>query len=221
MIREIAPNVYQISLMPRQSINAYLIKDVLIDSGSRHSFSRIVKSLKNKRIKAHALTHAHPDHQGSSKQVSEFYKVPLWVGGADAYAMETGDYESMIPKNNISSFVDKRFRGPAHAVDKQLKEGDEVGGFTVLEVPGHSPGHVAYWREKDKVLILGDVLRNMNYATTLAHLAEPPKVFTPNPTLNRKSILKIAELKPKLITFGHGAPLTNMDKLYKLVDKIS
>ena len=221
MIREIAPDVYQIALLPRQSINAYLIKDVLIDSGSRQSFKKITKALKNKKISAHALTHAHPDHQGSSKQVCETYKVPLWVGGADAQAMETGNYEGLIPKNLISNFVDKYFRGPAHSVDKQLKEGDEVAGFTVLEVPGHSPGHVAYWREKDKVLILGDVLRNMNYATTLACLAEPPKVFTPKPDLNRESILKIAQLKPRLITFGHGAPLTNMDKLYKLVDKIS
>ncbi len=221
MIREIAPEVYQISLMPRQSINAYLLKDVLIDAGSRQSFSKIVKALKNKRIAAHALTHAHPDHQGSSKQVCEAYKVPLWVGGADAHAMETGNYDALIPKNRISNFVDKRFRGPDYPVDKQLKEGDEVAGFTVLEVPGHSPGHVAYWREKDRVLILGDVLRNMNYATTLAHLAEPPKVFTPRPDLNRKSILKITELKPRLIAFGHGAPLTNLDKLYKLADKIS
>ncbi|HAS41136.1 MAG TPA: MBL fold metallo-hydrolase [Microscillaceae bacterium] len=221
MIREIAPEVYQISLMPRQSINAYLIKDVLVDAGSRHSFKTIAKALKNKKISAHALTHAHPDHQGSSKQVCESYQVPLWVGGADAHAMETGNYDKLIPKNSISNFVDKRFRGPAHAVDKQLKEGDEVAGFTVLEVPGHSPGHVAYWREKDGILILGDVLRNMNYATTLTGLAEPPKVFTPDPALNRKSILKIAQLKPKLITFGHGAPLTNMDKLYKLADKIS
>ncbi|MEH0153462.1 MBL fold metallo-hydrolase [Limibacter armeniacum] len=220
-MREIARDVYQISLFPRHGINAYLIGDVLIDSGSRQSFPKIVKALKNKKLSAHALTHAHPDHQGSSKEVCEVYNVPLWCGGKDAEAMETGDYTDMIPKNNISSFVDKQFRGPAHPVDKQLQEGDEVAGFTVLDVPGHSPGHVAYWREKDGVLILGDVLRNMNYATTLSKLAEPPKVFTPDPEQNRKSILKIAELKPKLITFGHGAPLTDMDKLYKLVDSIS
>lgn len=220
-MREIAPNVYQISVMPRQSINTYLIGDVLIDSGSRHSFKKIAKALKGKKISGHALTHAHPDHQGSSKQFCETYKVPLWCGTKDAVAMETGDYTGFIPKNNISDFVDKRFRGPSHQVDKGLEEGDVVAGFTVIDVPGHSPGHVAYWREKDGVLILGDVLRNMNYATTLEKLAQPPKVFTPDMELNRKSILKIAELKPKLITFGHGAPLTNMDRLYKLVDKLS
>lgn len=219
-MREIAPDVYQISVMPRQAINTYLIGDVLVDSGSRQSFKKIAKALKNRKISGHTLTHAHPDHQGSSKQVCETYNIPLWCGSKDAVAMETGDYEGFIPKNAISNFVDKRFRGPEHPVDRALEEGDEVAGFTVIDVPGHSPGHVAYWREKDRVLILGDVLRNMNYATTLAQLAEPPKVFTPDPALNRKSILKIAELKPKLITFGHGAPLTDMDKLYRLVERI-
>ena len=31
---------------------------------------------------AHALTHAHPDHQGASKQVCDTLGVPFWVGAA-------------------------------------------------------------------------------------------------------------------------------------------
>ena len=55
--------------------------------------------------------------------------------------------------------------GPPHPVARALVEGDEVAGFTVLESPGHSRGQVAYWRESDRVLILGDVLNNMNVRT--------------------------------------------------------
>ena len=75
--------------------------------------------------------------------------------------------------------------GPPHPVARALVEGDEVAGFTVLESPGHSRGHVAYWRESDRVLILGDVLNNMNVMTGIAGLHEPPEVFTPDPPRNR------------------------------------
>ena len=55
-------------------------------------------------------------------------------------------------------FFDRAFRGPGHPVDRKLNEGDEVAGFRVIDVPGHSAGHVAFWRESDRVLVLGDVL---------------------------------------------------------------
>ena len=73
-----------------------------------------------------------------------------------------------------------------------------MAGFTVLETPGHSRGHVAYWRESDRVLILGDVLNNINFATGIPGLHEPPAVFTPDPARNRESARRLAELRPQL-----------------------
>jgi hydroxyacylglutathione hydrolase len=77
----------------------------------------------------------------------------------------------------------------------------------VLEVPGHSRGHVAYWRESDGVLILGDVLNNMNLLTGRPGLHDPPVVFTVDPARNRSSARRLAELRPRLSCFGHGPPL--------------
>jgi len=98
-------------------------------------------------------------------------------------------------------------------VARALAAGDEVAGFTVLECPGHSPGHVAYWRESDRVLILGDVLNNMNLITGVPGLHEPPAVFTPDPARNRESARKLAALEPALCCFGHGPPLRDPQKL--------
>ena len=56
-----------------------------------------------------------------------------------------------------------------------------MAGFTVLDVPGHSAGHVAFWRESDRVLVLGDVLNNMNVLTGRRGLHEPKRFFTPDP----------------------------------------
>ena len=62
------------------------------------------------------------------------------------------------PDHRLNRLAVRYWAGPGHPFDRRLREGDEVAGFTVLETPGHAPGHVAFWREADRVLILGDVL---------------------------------------------------------------
>ena len=53
----------------------------------------------------------------------------------------------------MARFYISIFMGPGHPVDRKLNEGDEVAGFKVIDVPGHSAGHVAFWRESDGVLV--------------------------------------------------------------------
>ena len=60
---------------------------------------------------------------------------------------------SPMPSRTIGKFSHRFFAGPAHPVARKLREGDEVGGFAVLETPGHCAGHVAYWRASDRTLI--------------------------------------------------------------------
>ena len=108
--------------------------------------------------------------------------------------------------------------GPARHVDRHLREGDEVAGFKVLDVPGHSPGHIAYWREDDRVLILGDVLNNMDVVTGRPGLKDPKPYFTHAPVQNRQSARKLGALEPKLVLFGHGAPLTDTRKFVDFVN---
>jgi glyoxylase-like metal-dependent hydrolase (beta-lactamase superfamily II) len=105
-------------------------------------------------------------------------------------------------------------------VDRILREGDEVAGFEVLDTPGHSAGHVSYWRESDRVLVLGDVLNNMDVITAVPGLHEPKPFLTPDPAENRRSIRKLAALEPALVLFGHGAPLRDTDKLRRFVAEL-
>lgn len=90
----------------------------------------------------------------------------------------------------------------------------------MLETPGHSRGHVAYWRESDRVLILGDVLNNMNVMTGIPGLHEPPAVFTPDPARNRSSARRLAALRPQLTCFGHGPPLRDPGRLADFVARL-
>lgn len=216
---EIAKDLYLLRGFPDYAINVYLAGDVLIDAGTRIAQRRLIKQLRGRSVKAHALTHVHPDHQGSSHAICQELNIPLWVGQVEAPAMESGNMDDLIPRNFMSGLVESMWRGPKHPVARALQEGDIVGGFTVIDAPGHSPGHIVYWRESDRVLIVGDVMTNMNLLTMQPGLYEPPAVFTLNQKQNRESLRKLAELNPKIVCFGHGKPLMDGQKMVDFVTK--
>jgi hydroxyacylglutathione hydrolase len=207
-MRQLADGLWQLDGRPRDAINVYVAGDVLIDAATRQAERRIFRQIAGLPLSAHALTHAHPDHQGCSHVVCERRSIPLWCGRGDVRAMETrGGIGASQAPGPINLLQQRFWTGPPHPVSRALVEGDEVAGFTVLESPGHSPGQVAYWRESDRVLILGDVLNNVNVRTGRRGLHEPPALFTPDPPRNRRSARRLAELRPALACFGHGPPL--------------
>lgn len=220
-MKQLAEDVHQLKGWPRNAINVYVIGDVLIDAATRQAEKRIMRQLAGRTIAAHALTHAHPDHQGSSHAVCERLGIPLWCGQGDVPAMETpGAIKNPKAPRWLNRVQERFWTGPPHPVSRALGEGDEVAGFTVLETPGHSPGHVSFWRESDRTLIVGDVLGNMNFITGIPGLNTPPDLFTPDPARNRESARRLAELRPALACFGHGAPLRDPGKLSEFVAKL-
>jgi hydroxyacylglutathione hydrolase len=218
-VKQLADGVWQLAGFPPNAINVYVVEDVLIDAATRHAPRRIFRELKDRNLSAHALTHAHPDHQGASHAVCQRYGVPFWVGENDADAAEDPSLiRTRQPDSFMAQFFDRTMTGPGHHVDRTLHEGDEVAGFRVIDVPGHSAGHVAYWRESDGVLILGDVLNNMDVMTGIPGLTVPKDFLTPDPAENRRSAKKLAPLEPKLVLFGHGAPLRDTKKFVGYVN---
>jgi hydroxyacylglutathione hydrolase len=217
-MKQLAEDVYQLKGFPPNAINVFLLGDVLIDAGTRQAERRILRQIAGHTLTAHALTHAHPDHQGSSHAICERLGLPLWCGQGDVPAMETvGGVKNSQAPGWLNGLQARYWTGPPHPVARALKEEDEVAGFSVLETPGHSRGHIAYWRASDRVLILGDVLNNINVMTGIPGLHEPPAVFTPDPARNRESARRLAALEPALVCFGHGAPLRNPRKLADFV----
>ena len=220
-MRELAQGVQLLRGWPPNAINVYLIGDVLLDAATRQAERRIMRQIAGREVRAHALTHAHPDHQGSSHAICERLQIPLWCGQGDVPAMETpGGISNSQAPGWLNALQQRFWTGPPHPVARSLVEGDEVAGFTVLESPGHSPGQVAYWRESDRVLILGDVLNNMDVRTGVPGLREPPDIFTPDPPRNRVSARRLAALRPQLTCFGHGAPLRDPGRLADFVARL-
>ncbi|MFN2462632.1 MAG: MBL fold metallo-hydrolase [Candidatus Dormibacteria bacterium] len=201
-MKQVAPDVWHLPGWPPGWINVYLVGDVLVDASRRGVGPGIVKELGDRSISEVALTHVHPDHQGAAGFICEKYAATLACHADDKALME-GEYDRgslpLIARISVALFA-----GPPHRVDRVLAEGDDVAGFTVYHTPGHSPGHVVFFRERDGVAIVGDVVNTMNLATTARGLHEPPTGFTPDPVQNRRSIRKLAELDPQVICAGHG-----------------
>jgi glyoxylase-like metal-dependent hydrolase (beta-lactamase superfamily II) len=217
-MREIAPDVFHLPLAPRNGVNAYLVGDVLVDTGLRTSAKKIRSDLGGRKLRAIALTHAHGDHGGSARKLSAEFGVPVWVGAADRAAAESGKVEAKSPydKRGLSVVAGLMGDFPSVTVGRDLNEGDELAaGFTVLDTPGHSRGHVSFWRESDGVLLCGDVFFNMHILTTVPGLRQPPGPLTLNPPQNRASERKVAALEPKVAGFGHG-PVIDDDTAGKL-----
>ena len=211
-MKQITDELYLLRGFPPNAINVYLMGNVVVDAATRHAGRRILRQLEGREVTAHALTHAHPDHQGASREICQKLGIPFWVGEADADAAETGDIMSRQPKHWLNTLIGKVWPGPGHPVGRRLQEGDEVAGFTVIHTPGHSAGHVCYWRESDRTLICGDVLNGMHLLTGVPGLHEPVAIFTPDPALNRKSAKRLGELEPALVCFGHGPPMRDTAK---------
>jgi glyoxylase-like metal-dependent hydrolase (beta-lactamase superfamily II) len=213
-MNEVAPGVWQLSGFPPHVVNVYLAGDVLIDAATRWARYRVLRQLRGRAVSLVALTHCHPDHQGTARLVCDHFGVPLACHEADADGME--GRTPMAPANRIVRLGARLFAGLPFPVTHRLRDGDRVAGFRVVHAAGHTPGHVMYHREADGVVLAGDVLTSMGLLFGRG-LREPPNFFSVDPEENRRSVRRLLELRPRVVCFGHGPPLRDVGRLEELV----
>lgn len=132
-----------------------LSKAVVFDPGSDVDQFLKYLSEKNLTIEAICLTHAHPDHIAGVFGIKEaFPEAKIVIGVNEAAALTD-------PNLNLSSLLGFEMVSPA--ADKTLTDGQdaEFAGimFNIQEIPGHSPGHIAYIAKDSKFHIFGgDIL---------------------------------------------------------------
>lgn len=206
-MEQLASDLSVLSCRPAHAFNSYVASGVLFDAGTRWARRRILGEVDGVPLEAHVISHAHCDHQGSSAPVAEALGLPVWAPAVEREAVESGDLAAMAPVNAITRAQLRVWAGPGVPVARGLNEGDEVAGFEVLETPGHSPGHLSFWRERDRALLSFDVLFGRHPLTGKVGLHLPPDRFTLDPALNRSQVRRLAHLEPDLVCFGHGPPL--------------
>jgi len=107
------------------------------------------------------------------------------------------------------------------SVDRRLREGDSVGGFAVVSQAGHSPGLLAFWREEDRTLIVGDGPINLSKDPDHPRWLRLPEMLDYNPVAAVESRRRLAELEPELIISTHGHPIRGVDRWLQGVDAVA
>jgi hydroxyacylglutathione hydrolase len=220
MIWQVTDGVWQLNAFLPHVINLFVVRtregDFLIDAGTRQAVGTVLHDLRRMNVVGVALTHVHPDHQGTAKAVCERFRVPLLCGEADADVME--GKRRMGPSTALVRLFDRLWSGPPHPVSVRLKGGERLGGeWEVIRAPGHTMGQVLYYRRSDGVVIGGDVVRNASLRRGFGRLAETPHVFSEDPWLNREAMRTLVALKPRLLCLGHGPPTKDVPGLERLV----
>ncbi|QIG89817.1 MBL fold metallo-hydrolase [Chryseobacterium sp. POL2] len=105
------------------------------------------------KIKNILLTHAHIDHVLGLQWAFDKYNVPVLLHKNDKELLDRAPLSAMQFGFQFTPFV-----GNLEFLNEGdiLKLGEEE--FKILFVPGHSPGSIAFYNEKEKFVISGDVL---------------------------------------------------------------
>ena len=166
------------------------------------------------------LTHLHPDHAGSAAELARAWNVPVYVD-PDELPGPTGKLAYSDPIGRvIGPFTRFLPEGEFDACLRIVTACDPAAGVPGLPdweripTPGHTPGHVSYFRASDRVLITGDALLTVNASSLWGLLPSkqtisgPPRISTWRWAVATESIALLARLEPRVLAPGHGTPMT-------------
>ena len=229
---EIAPGVHGLRIV---FVNVFGIAHpdgtwTLVDAGPAHAAKRIrewAEKTFRRAPSAIVLTHGHFDHSGSAKELADGWGVPVFAHALEMPFLNGGrayDPPNWKAGGGMMSLISPVFERGPFDLGARLQELPEDGadlagatlpGWTLVQTPGHTPGHVSFWRESDGVLLVGDAFCTTRaesfFEAALAQHAElhgPPAYLTPDWTAAWASVERLAGLRPKTVAVGHGKPLS-------------
>jgi glyoxylase-like metal-dependent hydrolase (beta-lactamase superfamily II) len=247
LCREIAPGVHckEVGKGISRS-NVYFVRSgsswVLIDTASANCDRLISKTAEslfgaNTRPSSILLTHDHPDHAGSALELARMWGCPVYVHPDELPLAAIRDLSTvekyanpldrwiilpllrLMPRRRVESMLSK---ASLKEVAQAFDPGAVVPGlpdWECIHTPGHTPGHVAFFRTSDRVLITGDALVTVDLNSFWGFLlwalqqnrqrvSGPPWYSTWNRRATKESVAALARLEPRVLAPGHGVPMT-------------
>lgn len=201
---------------------------VLVDAGMPNSANEIISVIEARfgtasRPKAIILTHGHFDHVGAVIELVNHWEIPVYahelempfLTGQMAYPEPDPTVEGGMVAKMSPMFPNEPINLGNHV--KTLPSDGTVPylpDFRWIHTPGHSPGHVSFFREKDYALIAGDAFVTVRQDSLYKVLTQeqeingPPRYLTNDWSSAWQSVKKLEELKPKVAITGHGVPMS-------------
>lgn len=200
---------------------------VLIDAGLQGCKGELVETAEelfgpHRPPAAIILTHAHFDHIGAFPEIFDTWDVPVFAHRAELpFITGQADYQPPDPSVGKGAMALMSFAYPNKGIDlggraQPLPEDGSVPsmpGWRWIHSPGHTPGHVALFRDADGCLLAGDAFVTTKQESLYAVMTQeervqgPPAYFTPDWNAARASVERLARLRPEIAATGHGTPM--------------
>jgi glyoxylase-like metal-dependent hydrolase (beta-lactamase superfamily II) len=246
LCKEIAPGVYCMEVGKGVSrSNVYFVRSgaswVLVDAASANCGRLIQKTAEslfgvNTRPTSILLTHDHPDHAGAALELARMWGCPVYLHPDElplAVIRELSVIKKyanpmdrwiilpilrLMPRRRVDALLSKdSLKEVAQAFDPAATV-PGLPDWECIPTPGHSPGHIAFFRTSDRVLITGDALATVDLNSFRGFLSwalrrnrqrvsGSPWYSTWNRQAARNSVAVLAKLEPRVLAPGHGIPM--------------
>jgi glyoxylase-like metal-dependent hydrolase (beta-lactamase superfamily II) len=181
------------------------------------------------------LTHDHPDHAGSVLELARKWDCSVYIHpnelplvdidfeGVKKYANSLDNWLvipmlRLIPRHRRDAMIAKsNFK----EVVSILEPDSRIPGlpdWEAIPTPGHTPGHVSFFRSSDRVLITGDAILTADLNSlpkfvlwgmqrNKQQIAGPPQYSTWDWKVAKKSVMLLSTFEPYVLASGHGFPM--------------
>ena len=242
---EIAPGVHWYSAGAVAG-NIYFVQSVsswvLIDTATAGQGRRIQEAAETlfgvgARPAAILLTHVHPDHSGSALELARAWECAVYLHPdemelAIARNLATvARYANpldrwlilpllrLFPRRWIEAMMERESLKEVMRTFEPETAPPGLPEWTSITTPGHSPGHTAFLRRSDCVLIAGDALLTVDAGSiggvlswilrpNKPRVCEPPWYTNWNHDQATVAAYAVVRLQPQVLATGHGRPLS-------------
>lgn len=151
------------------------------------------------------VTHADVDHIGGLERIQKQTGATVVLGEASAEHVKAGTF----PKHNrwLIDHVTPRFVSTQRLTTDKVeivRDGDllpVMGGLQVIQTPGHTPDHVAFFSPTQGIVFTGDAINRFG-----GNLQCSQRFISADYDQAKLSALKLANLSPAIFACGHGTP---------------
>ncbi|MGM8365422.1 MBL fold metallo-hydrolase [Virgibacillus sp. W0181] len=213
---------------------------ILVDAGLPYATKEIIEVAEKRfgngnQPSCILLTHGHFDHTGGLVDLIKKWEVPVYshplehpfLTGKESYpepdaTVEGGLLAKVSPMYPVEPVNIEGVIKPL----SEMNQLPELKGWRWIHTPGHSPGHVSFFREEDALLLSGDAFITVrqdslyNVMMQTPEINGPPRYLTTDWQQAWDSVKKLADLQPETVVTGHG-PMMQGEPLKRGLTKLA